>query len=156
MKKSILFCMSALLMLSVGMTGCSSDDDGIDYESLDDNHKNIIGEWQLLYYKNGLNYRQLDSGEVTLTFTKNEIVKVKGANAENEYNFFPIQSGCFKYYFEEVTLGKAKEPITYLMVDKSSGDFTSKYNFSFEDGWLVLWDIDIYDGGYEYRLKKVE
>ena len=130
-----------MLMLSVGMTGCSNDDDSIDFESLDDNHKNIIGEWQLLYYEGGYeNYMQLDPGEVTLTFT-DEAVKVKGyMDNENVHYSFPVRSGNFKYYFKEMTIGKAKEQITYLMVGVGDNpdNFVWSYLFSFENGLSTL------------------
>ena len=162
MNKSILLWMIAMLMLSVGMTGCSSsDDDGIDFESLDDNHKNIIGEWQLMYYEGGHdNHMQLDPGDVTLTFT-DKAVKIKGyVDNENVHYSFPLRSGNYKYYFKDVTYGKKKELTTYLVagVGDNPDNFVWWYYFSFENGWLILTDDAYPYSGmpYTYKLKKVE
>ena len=57
MKKNYLLWMSVVLMMVVGMSSCSKDDE---IESFDDNHsegvisnESIIGTWQLLNYNGG-------------------------------------------------------------------------------------------------------
>ena len=150
MKKSFLLWMIAMLMLSVGMTGCSSDDDGIDFESLDDNHKNIIGEWQLVnYYSTWVLTTDVEPGEVTLTFNKNGVVRIN--NNDNKYAFFH-PTGSYEYYFKEVMPDYAKEPRTILVID--SNFLISDYGFYYDNDLLILSDR-AYDG-FNYRLKKVE
>ena len=143
MKKSILLWMSAMLMLSVGMMSCSED------EALDENHKNIIGEWQLLNYRGGFSPINVDlePGEVMVTFTKDGVVRVNGK--EGNYGF-PLLTGTYNYSFEEKTPYKAKESTTVLVISSSIND----YYFHFEDGMLLLSD-GVYDG-FEYKFKKVE
>ena len=161
MKKSILLWISAVLMLSVGMMSCSNDDEntdetagisrGGDVEALDENHKNILGEWQLLYYRGGNIAIQgtVEPGEVTATFTKDGVVKIN-----NDKNYpFPYATGSYEYSFEEMTPYKANESRTVLVIGESTA-FT-QYTFVFDDGMLRLWQYDCYDG-FDYTFKKVK
>ena len=169
MKKSILLWMSAVLMLSVGMMSCSNDDDDSTKETvdlnggssdavdndgvIDENHKNIIGEWQLLNYHGGCYatvHMSFEPGEVTVTFAKDGVVTINGKEG---YYGFPVLTGTYNYSFEEVIPYKAKEPITLLAISPYS--IIEYYYFHFENGTLVLSDYGC-SGPYEYNFKKVK
>ena len=153
MKKSFLLWMIAMLVLSVGMVGCSNDDDGIDFESLDDNHKNIIGEWQLVNCQGGycpIN-EDVEPGEVTVTFNKNGVMRIKYNDNDKRYHF-PYSTGSYEYYFKDVMPDYAKEPITILVI--GDNPILSHYEFWYENGILLLSPYGSFDG-INFRLKKV-
>ena len=74
MKKRILMVMSAVLMMAVGVCGCSSDDDevllrGNDPKEVvyDENPTTLDGVWHMVEYSNGWGkLTDYNGGEVTL------------------------------------------------------------------------------------------
>ena len=168
MKKSFLLWMSAMLMLSVGMVSCSSDDDDEninettdvnrsgDVEVLDENHKFIVGEWQLRNYYSGwgISNAEADPSKLTLTFNKDGKVTIN-VNDEILSSLFP--TGTFKYSFEEKTLIKGKEPIPALVIGESPYEYLYSFIYSEYEGdeLLRLWEYCAYDG-LECNFKKVK
>ena len=163
MKKSILFCMSALLMLSVSMISCSNDDESIDemtdvsrgddVDALDKKQEDIMGEWQLVNCRGGyasIN-EDVEPGEITLTFNKDGVVMINNID-EKKYHF-PYSTGSYEYTFKEMTPYKSKESRTVLVID--SNFLISDYDFYYDDDMLILSPYEVVDF-YDYRLKKVE
>ena len=163
MKKSVLLWMSAMLMLSVGMVGCSNDEENIDETAnvsrgsnvmtMEEYKKLIIGEWQLLNCRGGyLSINEdVEPGEVTLTFTKDGVVMIN--NDKKKYHF-PFLTGSYEYSFDErIPYNKLKEPSTILVI--GDNPVFSDYYFSYDNGIILLSPFETMDG-YDYRLKKVE
>ena len=163
MKKSILFCMSALLMLSVSMISCSNDDESIgemtdvsrgdDVDALDKKQEDIMGKWQLVNCRGGyasIN-EDVEPGDVTLTITKEGVGMIN--NIEDKKYHFPYSTGSYEYTFKEMTPYKSKESRTVLVID--SNFLISDYDFYYDDDMLILSPYEVVDF-YDYRLKKVE
>ena len=165
MKKSILFWISALLMLSVGTISCSNDDEstdettdvsrGNDVDALDKKQENIIGKWQLQSYYTGWKpLTEAEPDELTLEFDKDGMVTV---NAKDDKFSFLFTTGTYRYTFKEVTPIKGKESMTILEIGESPNQV--QYSFSYYDyngdTMLKIWMYDFFDG-LECNFKKVE
>lgn len=165
MNKSFLFWMIAMLMLSVGMVGCSSSDDenidetvnvsrGSNVMTMEEYKNIIIGEWQLFNCSGGyitIN-EDVEPGEVTLTFTKDGVVMIN--NIDDKKYHFPYSTGSYEYSFKEIVIpNKSKESRTVLVID--SNFLISDYDFYYNDDILILSPHGV-ACFYEYRLKKVE
>ena len=157
MKKNCILWMFAMLMLAVGMSSCSSDNDEI--ESFDDNPSediysndsinSVIGTWQLLNYSGGFSGQNVDvnPGEITLTFTKDGIVKV--LNKGKETFLFP--TGTFNYYFRTIDRSIfTGEKDTALYID---GGNIHLLHFTYGEGMLYLAE-ECFDG-FCYALRKI-
>ena len=141
MKRNGLLWLCAVLMLVVGMSSCSSDDDIY--------RKDMIGTWQLVHSYGGWSPRvDYDPGEVTFTFTADGEVKI--VNKRNGYSPFP--TGIYDYSFVKIERSIfTGEPETVLLIDC----FPDRhYSFNYEDGLLYL-SLQAYDGD-GYALKKVD
>jgi len=153
MKKNYLLWMSVVLMMVVGMSSCSKDDE---IESFDDNHsegvisnESIIGTWQLLNYNGGFSGKSVDvnPGEITFTFTKDGMVNIINKGGEH----VPFPTGTFNYSF--VTNDRSiftGEKETALFID---GGICQHFHFAYSEGILYLAE-EMYDG-YCYALKKI-
>ena len=154
-------------MLSVGMMSCSNDDGDIinentdlindgDFEALDENHKFIVGEWQLQSYYSGwgMSVAEADPSKLTITFNKDGKVTVN-VNDEIFSSLFP--TGTYKYSFVEKTLINGKEPIPALVIGESHYEYYYSFIYSEYEGdeVLRLWDYGFFDG-LECNFKKVE
>ena len=80
MKKSFLLWMGVALMMAIGMSSCSSDDDDYSYvqEFGDNNNKeNFIGTWHLLHYYTGWGIKEdYEAGRLLLHSPKTETCKL--------------------------------------------------------------------------------
>ena len=165
MKKSILFWMSAMLMLSVGMVGCSNDEENIDETAnisrgsnvmTMEEYKNvIIGKYQLQTYCTGWSpLTEAEPDELTLELDKDGMVTV---NAKDDKFSFLFTTGTYRYTFKEVTPIKGKESMTILEIGESPNQ--SQYSFLYNDyngdTMLRLWEYGVFDG-LECNFKKVE
>ena len=150
MKKNFLLWMFAMLMLVVGMSSCSSDDDDYNYvqEFGDNNNKeNFIGTWHLLHYSTGWGIKEdYEAGEVTVTFTKNGEMQV--INKRDDQH--PFSTGNMAYYFVDIEKSIfTGEPRTCI----SFGYFFT-YSYTFDKGFLYL-SQEAYDGdGYTFQKLK--
>ena len=102
MRKNFLLWMGVALMMAIGMSSCSSDDDDYSYvqEFGDNNNKeNFIGTWHLLHYYTGWGIKEdYEAGEVTVTFTKNGDIQV--INKRDDQH--PFSTGNMAYYFVDI------------------------------------------------------
>ena len=119
MNKSFLLWMGVVLMMVIGMSSCSSDDDDYNYvqEFGDNNNKeNFIGTWHLLHYYTGWGIKEdYEAGEVTVTFTKNGEMQV--INKRDDQH--PFSTGNMAYYFVQlifhhIVLPLIKDFFTFL------------------------------------------
>lgn len=152
MKKNYLLWMSVVLMMVVGMSSCSKDDE---IESFDDNYskgvisnESIIGTWQLLNFNGGFSGKSVDvnPGEITFTFTKEGKVYIINKGGEH----IPFPTGTFNYSF--VTIDRSiftGEKETALFIDEGRCQY---FHFVYSEGILYLSE-EMYDG-YCYALKK--
>ena len=147
MNKSFLLWMGVVLMMVIGMSSCSSDDDDYNYvqEFGDNNNKeNFIGTWHLLHYYTGWGIKEdYEAGEVTVTFTKNGDMQV--INKRDDQH--PFSTGNMAYYFVDIEKSIfTGEPRTCI----SFGYFFT-YSYTFDKGFLYL-SQEAYDGdGYTFQ-----
>jgi hypothetical protein len=147
MRKNFLLWMGVVLMMVVGMSSCSSDDDDYNYvqEFGDNNNKeNFIGTWHLLHYYTGWGIKEdYEAGEVTVTFTKNGDMQV--INKRDDQH--PFSTGNMAYYFVDIEKSIfTGEPRTCI----SFGYFFT-YSYTFDKGFLYL-SQEAYDGdGYTFQ-----
>ena len=147
MKKNFLLWIGIMLMMAVGMSSCSSDDEIEPFG--DKSGESIIGTWQLLNYSGGFTGRSVDinSGEITFTFTKDGKVNIINKGEEH----FPFPTGSFNYSF--VTNDRSiftGEKETALFIDRGICQYL---HFTYCEGILYLSE-EMYDG-YCYALRKI-
>ena len=64
MKKSLILWICAAIMLVVGMSSCSSDDNN--------RYNELVGTWYLVGYNDGWGgIEEYNEGEITVTFNRN-------------------------------------------------------------------------------------
>ena len=147
MRKNFLLWMGVALMMAIGMSSCSSDDDDYSYvqEFGDNNNKeNFIGTWHLLHYYTGWGIKEdYEAGEVTVTFTKNGDMQVINKRDDQR----PFSTGNMAYYFVDIEKSIfTGEPRTCM----SFGYFFT-YSYTFDKGFLYL-SQEAYDGdGYTFQ-----
>ena len=150
MRKNFLLWMGVALMMAIGMSSCSSDDDDYSYvqEFGDNNNKeNFIGTWHLLHCYKGWGIKDdYDAGEVTVTFTKNGEMQVINKRDDQR----PFSTGNMAYYFVDIEKSIfTGEPRTCM----SFGYFFT-YSYTFDKGFLYL-SQEAYDGdGYTFQKLK--
>ena len=150
MNKSFLLWMGVVLMMVIGMSSCSSDDDDYNYvqEFGDNNNKeNFIGTWHLLHYYTGWGIKEdYEAGEVTVTFTKNGEMQV--INKRDDQH--PFSTGNMAYYFVDIEKSIfTGEPRTCI-----SFSYIFTYSYTFDKGFLYL-SQEAYDGdGYTFQKLK--
>ena len=150
MRKNFLLWMGVALMMAIGMSSCSSDDDDYSYvqEFGDNNNKeNIIGTWHLLQYYTGWGIKEdYEAGEVTVTFTKNGDMQV--INKRDDQH--PFSTGNMAYYFVDIEKSIfTGEPRTCM-----SFGYIFTYSYTFDKGFLYL-SQEAFDGdGYTFQKLK--
>ena len=91
MKKIGLLWMSALLLMIVGLSSCSSDDQELVYES---NPTILNGTWDMVRASYGFSgVEEYQSGEITVTFDEAR----KTMNVENKKKINFLASGSYPY-----------------------------------------------------------
>lgn len=152
MKKSYLLL--GMLMLTIGLGSCSSDDDDyVDVLSDSNIQKDIVGTWHLVFYGNGWGSKEeYNPGEVTITFTKDGEMKVISHRKEN--NPFPFQTGTYQYTFVEYEHSIFSEGLTTSLVIGTGSYLDGYYHYSFEEGMLYL-SLEAFDGP-RFTLRKLK
>ena len=151
MKKNFLLWMGVVLMMVIGMSSCSSDDDDYNYvqEFGDNNNKeNFIGTWHLLHYYTGWGIKEdYEAGEVTVTFTKNGEMQV--INKRDDQH--PFSTGNMAYYFVDIEKSIFTGEPRACMSFGFCTAYLSPYSFTFDKGFLYL-SQEAYDGdGYTFQ-----
>lgn len=140
MKKKSLLWMSMFLLMLAGLSGCSADDDFNCVQDFSDNtnKENFIGTWHLIRYYNGWGTNEeYDSGEITVTFTKNGEMEVVNKRKDQR----PIPTGTFSYSFVNIERSiYSGESATYI----SFGPIYY-YTYIFDKGYLHL-SAEAFDG----------
>ena len=157
MKKIGLLWMSALLLMIVGLSSCSSDDQESVYES---NPTILNGTWDMVRASYGFSgVEEYQSGEITVTFDEAR----KTMNVENKKKINFLASGSYPYK----TTTEIKQIYTYpesawevqkLIIhyyDETFGDLEVKYTYGFHDGMLYL-DGGVASDGPGYWFKKLK
>ena len=149
MRKNYNLWMGVVLMMVVGMSSCSSDDDYSYVQEFGDNNnkENFIGTWHLLHYFTGWGIQEdYEAGEVTVTFTKNGDMQVINKRDDQR----PISTGKSTYSFVDIErsifTGESRTCISF-------GYFFT-YSYTFDKGFLYL-SQEAYDGdGYTFQKLK--
>ena len=106
MKRISLFYISTLMLFATGFSGCSSDNDSIEYNSenspMEKNETSIHGTWEYISYGNGVTSVPCTMSR-TLTFYPNGKLEGKGAGNELFGTYV-----CHDSEFEMVSLGGTK------------------------------------------------
>ena len=89
MKKSFLLWMIAMLMLSVGMTGCSSDDET-------DSSDNLFGTWELQKSMTGIDDNMITKGETVIKFQEDGALLIT-SKSSYEWDAYFLPTGNYKY-----------------------------------------------------------
>ena len=108
MKKNLLLMMSAAMMLTFGISSCSSSDDEISERSNDEvsetasDPNSIIGVWELktLNYPEGDREIPLDDRDL-FTFSTNGKVKVAIKKGKSLYPDLPNEDGEYDYFYDK-------------------------------------------------------
>ena len=159
MKKKNLFWVGMLLLMLAGASSCNKDDDYnsvlelSDYNNVqefnDNNKENFIGTWHVLHHSSGWGINDdYDSGEVTVTFTKNGEMIVDNKRDDQR----PFPTGTLTYTFVDIEQSIfTGEPRTCIYLNFLS---VSAYSYTFDKGFLYL-SQEAYDGdGYTFQKLK--
>lgn len=139
MRKRAYLWISALLLLALGTSNCSSDDE--EYSG-----NQVLGTWDLMSYENGKRgVTHYQEGTITVTFTLNGEMKV--VNISPHQN--PVPTGTFAYSFR---------PIDPQLNSGQSGDGIAIdslgfYSYRVVDDRLEL--SAVATGGLGFSFKKV-
>ena len=91
MKKSLILWICAAIMLVVGMSSCSSDDNN--------RYNELVGTWYLVGYNDGWGgIEEYNEGEITVTFNKNGEVRIVNKREDQR----PLPTGIRYYSFMEI------------------------------------------------------
>ena len=149
MKKIGLLWMSALLLMIVGLSSCSSDDQESVYES---NPTILNGTWDMVRASYGFSgVEEYQSGEITVNFDEAR----KTMNVENKKKINFLASGSYPYK----TTTEIKQIYTYqeeeVEVQKLIIGDHVKYTYGFHNGMLYL-DRGVASDGPGYWFKKLK